>query len=78
MKNEIQKTTEQKTLRDLLTGPEFAEEVAKVSTKHLTPERMIRVAETTLKRVPKLQDCTPETVFVALLNLSAAGLEPET
>ena len=76
MNNQIQKK-ETKTLKELLTGPDFAEQVARASTKHLTPERLIRVAETTLKRVPKLEKCTPETFFVALLNCSAVGLEPD-
>ena len=77
MTTEIVKAKDTRTIKEYLTGEEFAEEVAKVATKYMTPERMIRVAETTLKRVPKLEQCTPETVFVALLNCSAAGLEPD-
>lgn len=74
---EIAKNKDTRTIKEYLNGEEFAEEVAKVSTKYMTPERMIRVAETTLKRVPKLEQCSPETVFVALLNCTAAGLEPD-
>jgi recombination protein RecT len=77
MTTEIAKKSETKTLKELLTGPEFADEVAKVSTKYLTPERMIRVAETSLNRIPELQNCKPESFFVALLNCSAAGIEPD-
>ena len=75
MNNQIKK--QEKTLKELLTGSDFAEQVARASTKYLTPERLIRVAETTLKRVPKLEKCTPESFFVALLNCSATGLEPD-
>ena len=77
MTTEIAKKSETKTLKELLNGQKFADEVAKVSTKYMTPERMIRVAETSLNRIPELQNCKPDSFFVALLNCSAAGIEPD-
>lgn len=45
--------------------------------KHLSPDRFARIAITALTRTPKLVDCTQESLFRCLLDLSAAGLEPD-
>jgi recombination protein RecT len=52
-------------------------EIAKALPKHMSPERMMRVALTCLSRVPKLADCTPESFAQCLLSLSQWGLEPD-
>ncbi len=44
---------------------------------HLSPERFARVAITAITRTPKLQQCTQESFFKCLLDLSAMGLEPD-
>lgn len=43
--------------------------------RHVTPDRMIRAALTSLRRNPKLLDCTPESFFGALTEASSLGLE---
>ena len=45
--------------------------------KHLTPERMTRVALTAFLKTPKLLECSPESLTNALLICSQAGLEPD-
>ena len=45
--------------------------------KHLSPERFARIAITALTRTPKLAECTQESLFRCLLDLSAMGLEPD-
>lgn len=45
--------------------------------KHLTAERFSRLALTTLRKTPKLQQCNPESFVGALLNAAALGLEPD-
>lgn len=65
------------TVGDWLSTPEFREQIAKALPKHLTSDRMIRVALTALRRTPKLMQCSPESVCKCMLDLSAAGLEPD-
>lgn len=44
--------------------------------KHITPDRLIRVALNCIRKTPKLLDCTPESLFGAIIEASALGLEP--
>jgi recombination protein RecT len=76
MSNQITNTKTQE-LKALLTGDRMREQFAAALPKHLTPERFCRVAITALSRTPKLADCTQESFFRCLLDLSAFGLEPD-
>lgn len=67
----------QLTIRDHLTSDRFREQVSAALPKHLTAERFARVALTALNRTPKLMECTQESLFACLLDLSALGLEPD-
>lgn len=70
-------TSTRKEIRDLISGEAFRSEVARVLPRHLTPERFTRVALTALTRTPDLAKCTQASLFKCLLDLSAAGLEPD-
>jgi recombination protein RecT len=72
-----QLTTKTQELKALLTGDRMREQFAAALPKHLTPERFCRVALTALTRTPKLAECTQESFFRCLLDLSAFGLEPD-
>jgi recombination protein RecT len=52
--------------------------LAQVAPKHITPERMIRLLSASLSRVPKLAECDPGTLLVALMTATQLGLEPNT
>ena len=69
--------TKPKGLRELLTGDQFKAQVAAALPTHLKPDRFIRVALTALTRTPKLMDCTHESFFKCMLDLSALGIEPD-
>lgn len=69
--------TTQLTIAEQLSGDRFKDEIAKVLPKHLSPDRMARVALTALRRTPKLRECTPESFFKCMLDLSSWGLEPD-
>lgn len=43
--------------------------------KHMTPERMCRVALTTIRRTPQLLKCTPQSLVAAIVECSSLGLE---
>lgn len=73
-------TTEPKrqlTIRDHLQSPSMVDQIAKALPKHMSADRMARIALTALNRTPKLADCTPQSFFQCLLGLSALGLEPD-
>lgn len=74
MSNQLQKTSD---VRSIIESEKFKAEVAKVLPKHLTAERMTRVAITAMMKTPKLFDCTPESVLNCLMLCSQAGLEPD-
>ena len=45
--------------------------------KHITPERMARVALSAATKRPQLLDCEPNTFIQAMLECATLGLEPE-
>jgi recombination protein RecT len=66
-----------RTVSDLISSDKARAEIAKVLPKHLTPERMTRVALTATMKNPTLLSCQPESLMNALLVCSQAGLEPD-
>jgi len=65
------------TIRDHLESPKFAQQLAMVLPKHITPQRQVRVAITAMMRNPKLMDCDQASFFNAMLTCSQIGLEPD-
>lgn len=62
------------TIRDLLerARPKLAE----VTPKHLTPDRLIRVAIAAAGRTPELLKCTPASLLNSVMQAAQVGLEP--
>lgn len=75
MSTEIQKPAP--SIRSLIESDAFKAQVAKALPSHMTPERMIRVAITTLAKVPKLAECDQGSLFNSLLTCSQLGIEPD-
>jgi len=50
--------------------------ISSVVPSHVTPERMARVALTTISRTPALAECTPASIIGAVMNCAVMGLEP--
>ena len=50
-------------------------EIARALPKHVSPERMLRVAQTAMQSVPKLAECTTLSVVGAIVVSSQLGLE---
>lgn len=50
--------------------------IAKVLPKHMSPERMMQLAISTINKNPKLADCSVESVLSCFMTASALGLEP--
>ena len=66
--------TNQKSIMGLLKSMEG--EIARCLPKHLTPDRMARIAMTELRKNPKLQECEPLSFIAAIMQASQLGLEP--
>lgn len=62
--------------RDMLNSPEIIQALNDALPKHMTAERMIRVAMTALQRTPKLLECDKRSVGAAIIQASELGLEP--
>lgn len=67
-----------KDIRDLLTKPSTLAVMKALATRHLTPERLTRLATISLQKTPKLAECDAETLLGAFLGCQALGLEPNT
>ena len=52
-------------------------QIAAALPKHMSAERIIRVARTALSRNPKLLECETTTVISAIIQSSQLGLEPD-
>lgn len=63
-----------KSLPDLIK--ESTKELARALPKHLTAERIARIALTCIRLTPKLTECTPESFMGSLFTAAQLGLEP--
>lgn len=54
----------------------YQNEIARALPRHMTADRMARIALTELRRVPKLKECTPLSFFGAVVQAAQLGLEP--
>ena len=75
--DETKPKTRALTLRDRLQSPAQVAELSRAMPAHCKPDRMIRVALTALTRTKHLEECTPQSFFLCMLNLSQWGLEPD-
>lgn len=62
------------SIKDLIE--KSAKELGKALPSHLRPERIVRIALTTLKTNPKLYQCNPQSFLGALFQCAQLGLEP--
>lgn len=52
-------------------------QMAMALPKHLTPERLCRVAMTAIQSTPKLLECDRTSLYAAILTCAQLGLEPD-
>lgn len=62
------------SVRDLLN--KMGSQMASALPKHITIERMTRVALTAVQRTPKLLDCDRTSLIAAVMQAAELGLEP--
>jgi recombination protein RecT len=84
LKNKVASTALTRAQRDALPADQRIaayldmqkNEIARAIPKHLTPDRMARIALTTIKSNPNLLRCSVESLMGAIMQASQLGLEP--
>src|SRR5438552_13330063 len=51
------------------------QQIRDVAPKHLSPERLMRVALMTISRTPALAECTPHSLLKSFMTATQLGLE---
>lgn len=62
-------------VKHLILAPKFRAAVAEALPRHFTPDRFLRVAALAITKNPKLAECSQESLFAAMLQVSSLGLE---
>jgi recombination protein RecT len=63
-------------LRDWLQSKNVKEQFQQVLPRWMNADRFLRVAGSAIVRNPRLQECTPQSILVALMQAAQLGLEP--
>lgn len=64
------------TIAGLLTDPKIKAQMALAMPKHMTADRLARIALTEVRRVPKLAQCDQTSFLGAIMQCAQLGLEP--
>lgn len=67
-----------RSIEDILRGKGMRSALAMALPKHVTADRMARVALTALSKNPNLARCSQDSFFGSLLSAAQLGLEPNT
>lgn len=65
-----------KDLAHLLASPGVQSQIKAALPRHMTAERMARIATTEMRKVPKLGQCDPMSFLGAVIQCAQLGLEP--
>jgi len=72
--NAIAKPTTTSTLRDMLE--QRRDSIAQLIPKHLSADRLMKVALNCVSKTPMLQQCTPLSLLQCVITAAELGLEP--
>lgn len=70
------KTEKPKDLAQLMASPAVQSQLKVALPRHMTAERMARIATTEMRKVPKLAQCDPLSFLGAVIQCAQLGLEP--
>lgn len=65
-----------KSIAGLLTDPRIKQQMALALPRHVTADRLARIALTEVRKVPKLAQCDQTSFLGAIMQCAALGLEP--
>lgn len=74
VKNALTQAPKSVPLQDLIQ--QSVKELGRALPSHLSPDRLVRIALTTIRLNPTLAQCTPESFLGSLFTLAQLGLEP--
>jgi recombination protein RecT len=60
----------------LLGRPDIKNQIALALPRHLTPDRLLRIALTEIRKTPKLAECSQSSLLAAIFSCAQLGLEP--
>ncbi|MBX5476778.1 MAG: recombination protein RecT [Clostridia bacterium] len=63
-----------KTIRSMLE--QLRPELQRALPRHITPDRLVRVALTTIRANPRLMEASPASLMAAVMQCAQLGLEP--
>lgn len=69
-------SAEPKTIMGLLADDKIKKQMALALPSHMTPDRLMRIAMTEVRKVPKLATCEITSFMGAIMQLAQLGLEP--
>jgi recombination protein RecT len=75
-KGAVTTTEKPKDLAHLMASPAVLAQIKAALPRHMTPERMARIATTELRKNPKLAQCEPMSFLGAVIQCAQIGLEP--
>ena len=67
----------QGTVLRMLNDPALKRQIALAIPKHMTVDRLLRVAMTSIRTNPKLMDCSIKSLMACIMGCAQLGLEPE-
>lgn len=73
---QVAKTEQPKDIAHLLASPKVQGQIKAALPRHMTAERMARIATTEMRKVPKLGQCDPMSFLGAVIQCAQLGLEP--
>ncbi len=65
------------SIRTLFNDGRVKAEIMKALPRHMTADKLIRVAMTSIQRSPKLLDCSQQSLLACIMTCAALGLEPD-
>lgn len=69
--------TTKNDIRSLIQSEKVIDQVSLAIPKFLTPDRLLRVALTTINTNPKLLECTRESLLASIMRAAQMGIEPD-
>lgn len=72
----VERHEKPKTIAALLLDPSVKQQMALALPKHVTADRLARIALTEVRKNPKLMQCDQTSFLGALMQCAALGLEP--
>jgi recombination protein RecT len=66
-----------KEIHGFLDRADVKRELQKALPKHMTPDRLVRLAATMIQKSPKLKLCTPLSLLACVVECAQLGLEPD-